>query len=81
MPTGWYKPLLWFVSNPLYKLEITENYGDLPQLCKEDVYSTQYLMDNGFKNINLEALKFVRKFIQTVSLADIATVDGKRTSQ
>lgn len=33
-------------------------------------------VDGGFRNAELKALKFVRKFLQAVTLADIATVDG-----
>ena len=41
----------------------------------------QAFVDNGFKNTDLKFLNFVRKFIQTVTLADIATIDGDRFSQ
>ena len=34
----------------------------------------------GFRNAELKALIYVRKFIQAVTLADIATVDRKRIS-
>ena len=37
-------------------------------------------IDGGFRNAELKALNFVRKFIQAITLADIATVDGKRIS-
>ena len=30
----------------------------------------------GFRNAELKSLNFVRKFIQAVALADIATADG-----
>ena len=33
-PSGWYKNLWRFMSNPLFKLEITEDYDHIPLLCK-----------------------------------------------
>ena len=80
MPQGWYKSLWKFMSNPLYNLDITKDYDDLPLLCNKDVYIIQAFVNNGFKNADLKALNFVRKFIQAVTLADIATVDGHRIS-
>ena len=38
MPQGWYKSLRKLMSNSLYKLDITEDYDDLPLLCNKDVY-------------------------------------------
>ena len=35
-PSGWYKNFWRFMSNPLFKLEITEDYEDLPILCNKD---------------------------------------------
>ena len=32
MPSGWYKNLWKFMSNPLFNLDITEDYDDLPLL-------------------------------------------------
>ena len=57
MPTGWYKSLWWFVSNPLYKLDIAKDYKDLPLLHKKNVYIMQPFVDNGFKGVDLKALK------------------------
>ena len=37
-------------------------------------------VDGGFRNTELKALKFVRKFLQSVTLADISTADGKHIS-
>ena len=68
------------MSDPLHKLDITEAYDSLPLLRNKDVYLMQAFVDQGFKNSELKALNFVRKFIQAVTLADIATADGKRIS-
>ena len=38
MPSGWYKNLWRFMSNPLFKLEIMEDYDDLLVLRKKDEY-------------------------------------------
>ena len=66
--------------DPLYKLDITKAYDDPPLLRHKDVYIMQAFVDKGFKNADLKALNFVRKFIQAVTLADIATTDGHRIS-
>ena len=80
MPSGWYKTLWRFTSNPLYKLEITENYDNLPILHKKDVYLMQAFVDGGFRNTELKSLNFVRKSIKNVILADIATADRNSIS-
>ena len=81
MPHGWYKSLWKFMSNPLYNLDITKDYDDLPLLCNKDVYIMQTFVNNGFKNADLKALNFVRKFIQAITLADIANTDGRLISR
>ena len=68
------------MSNPLYRLEITKDYADLQILPKRDVYLMQAFVDSGFKNADTKALNFVRKFIQAVTLANIATTVGSRIS-
>ena len=68
------------MSNPLYKLDITEDYDDLPILHKKDEYLMQAFVAGGFRNAELKTLNFVRKSIQIVSLANIATVDRNRIS-
>ena len=68
------------MPNPLFKLEITENYDDTPLLHKKDEYLMKAFVDGGFRNAELKALNFSKKFIQAVTLADITTVDGKRIS-
>ena len=80
IPSGWYKFLWRFVLNPLYKLEITKDYEDLPVLRKKDVYFMQAFVNNGFRNADLKSLNFVRKFIQAVTLADIATAGSNLIS-
>ena len=37
-------------------------------------------VDGGFRNADLKALNFVRKYLQAVTLADIATSDGRHIS-
>ena len=68
------------MSNPLFKLEITEDYNEIPLLRKKDEYLMKVYVDGGFRNAELKALNFVRKFHQAVTLADIATADEKRIS-
>ena len=78
MPSGWYKNLWRFMSNPLFNLDITKDYNDISMLCKKNEYLMKAFVDDGFRNEELQALNFVRKFFQAVTLADISTVDGKR---
>ena len=80
MPSGWYKNLWRFMSNPLYKLEITEDYDELPVLRKKDIYLMLAFVDSGFKNSKLKSLNFVRKSIQAATLADITTADKNHIS-
>ena len=68
------------MSNPLYNLDFIEDYDDLPLLRNKDVDIMQAFVNKGFKNADLKALNFVRKFIQAVSVTDIATTDGHRIS-
>ena len=76
------KKFLWrFIPNPLYKLDITKDYADLPILRKKDVYIMKSFVNNSCKNADLKALNFALKFIQTVILADIATIDRNCISQ
>ena len=80
MPSGWYKNLWRLMSTPIFALEITEDYTDLPVLRERDVYLMQAFVDGGFQNGDLKSLNFVRKFLKAVTLADIATADGCRIS-
>ena len=38
MPSGWYKNLWKFMSNPFFKLEITEEYDDILLISQKDEY-------------------------------------------
>ena len=78
MPSGWYKKLWKFISTPLYKLNITEDYNDLPLLQKKDEYLMMTFVKGGFRNADLKALNYIRKFLKAITLADIATADGSR---
>ena len=78
MPSGWYKNLWRFMSTPLFKLDITEDYDGIPLLRQKDEYLMKTFIDGGFRNADLKALNFVRKFLQAVTLADISTADGTR---
>ena len=55
MPSGWYKNLWRFMSTPIFDLEVTENYKDMPILCKIDAYLMEVFVDGGFRNVNLKA--------------------------
>ena len=75
MPYGWNKSLWRFMSTPIFALEITKDYKDLPVLQERDIYLMKAFVDGGFWNIDLKSLNFVRKYLKAVTLADIATVD------
>ena len=80
MPSGWYKNLWRFLSTPIFDLEVTEDYQDMPILCGNNVYLIEAFVDGGFRNANLKALNFFRKYLQAVTLAYIATADDHRIS-
>ena len=80
-PPCWYKSLWRFMSKPVYKLDICEDYPDLQPLRVNDVFLMQSFVDSGFKGADLKSLNFTRKFLEAITLADIATVDGRRITQ
>ena len=69
------------MANPFFKLEITEDYDDLPILRKRDAYLMQAFFNGKSRNAELKYLNFVRKSIQAATLADIVTADGNRISR
>ena len=68
------------MSTPIFDLKITEDYQDLPILREKDVYLMKAFVDGGFRNADLKSLNFVRKYLKPVTLADIATADGRHIS-
>ena len=56
MPSGWYKSLLRFMSTPIFALEITEDYKDLPVLQEREVYLMKAFVDSGIQNADLKSL-------------------------
>ena len=67
------------MSTPIFKLEITEDYKDLPLLLQKDKYLMVSFVKGGFRNADLKALNFVREFLKAVTLADIVKA-GSRIS-
>ena len=80
MPSGWYKNLWKFMSTPIFDLEITEDYQNMPILREKDVYLMESFVEAGYRNSDLKSLNFVWKYLQAVTLADIASSDGKSIS-
>ena len=80
IPSGWYKNLWKFMSTPIFDLDITEDYQDMPILREKDVYLIEFFVKGGYRNSDLKSLNFVWKYLQAVTLADIATADGRRVS-
>ena len=78
IPFSWYKNLLKFMSTLIFDLEVTEDYLDMPILCEKDAYLMEAFVKDGFRNADVKALNFVQKFLQAVTLSDIANVDGRR---
>ena len=68
------------MSTPLYKLDITKDYKDVPLLRQKDEYLIMAFVKEGFRNADLKALNYVRKFLKAITLADIARADGSRIS-
>ena len=64
------------MSTPIFDLEITEDYEDLPVLQERDVYLMEAFVDGSFRNADLKSLNFVRNYIEAVTLADIDIADG-----
>ena len=54
MPSGWYKNLWRFMSTPIFNLEITEDYENLPVLPERDVYLMEAFVDGGFRNADIK---------------------------
>ena len=85
LPVGtspcWYKSLRRFMSKAIYKLDLCEDYLDLQTLRVNDMFLTQSFVDSGFRGADLKSLNFTRKFLEAISLADVATVDGCRITQ
>ena len=52
----------------------------MPILREKDVYLMEFFVKGGFRNTDLKSLNFVRKYLQAVTLADIATSDGRHIS-
>ena len=83
VPNCWYKTLWKFTSLPEFDscLEIVEDFEDPPLLRQRDVYLMSVFETNGYKREELKALNFVWKYLHAFTLADIATIDGKKISQ
>ena len=72
----WYKHLLQFVErNPI---DIVEDFLDVPLLRDGDSYLMQAFIDAGFRGSQLKRLNVMRMELQAVTVADIATPDGRR---
>ena len=82
VPNCWYKTLWKFTSLPEFDscLEIVEDFEDPPLLRQRDVYLMSVFETNGYKREDLKLLNFVWKYLRAFTLADIATIDGKKIS-
>ena len=69
------------MSKSIYKLDLREEYLDLQPLRVDDVFLMQSFVDSGFRGADLKSLNFTRKNLEAITLADIATVDGRRITQ
>ena len=61
MPSGLYKNLLEFMSNPLFKLEITEDYDDLPLIRQKDEYLMISFVKGRFQKCRFKNIKLCTK--------------------
>ena len=78
IPDCWYKSLWLFVE--AHPVEIVEDYPSLPTLRVGDKFLMKCFMESGYSGADLKKLNYVRKFLKVVTVADIATSDGKRIS-
>ena len=69
------------MSQAIYKLDLCEDYPDLQPLRVNNVFLMQSFVDSGFRGADLKSLNFTRKKLEAITLADIATVDGRRITQ
>ena len=53
-----------------------EDYDNLPLLQENDVHLMQAFVENGYQSCDLKCLNFICKYVQAISLANIAIVDG-----
>jgi len=75
----WYKYIWEFVdANPI---EIIEDFPDVPLLRKGDSYLMRAFITAGYSGIQLERLNTMRMTMKVVTVADIATPDGRRITQ
>ena len=81
LPPCRYKSLWRFMSKPIYRFDICEDYPDLQPLRVNDVFLMESFVDSGFRGADLKSLNFTRKFLEAITLADIAAVDGRRITQ
>ena len=78
----WYKNLWKFMSLPEFNscLEIFKDFEDPPLLRQHNVYLMLVFEINVYKREDLKLLNFVQKYLLEFTLADIATIDGKKIS-
>ena len=65
------------MSKAIYRLDLCEDYPDLQPLRVNDVFLMQAFVDSRFRGADLKILNFTRKLLEAITLADIATVDGR----
>ena len=61
-------------------MEIVEDYHSLPTLRERDKFLMKCFMESAYSGADLKKLNYVQKYLKVVSLADIATSDGKKLS-
>ena len=75
----WYKHMWEFVdANPI---EIIEDFPNVPLLRKGDSYLMKAFITAGYSGIQLKRLNTMRMTMKVVTVADIATPDGRRITQ
>jgi hypothetical protein len=71
-PQCWYITLWKFVSSDKYKIEIEEDYKDLKKQRKHDIFIMEQFVEKGYVGKDLTSLNYMRKFLEAITLADIA---------
>ena len=75
----WYKHMWKFVD--AHPIEIIEDFPDVPLLRKGDLYLMTAFITAGYRDIQLKRLNTMRMAMKVVTVADIATPDGRRITQ
>ena len=76
----WYLELMKFfvtMNNPAERIELVDDTPPMPSLRHNDTFIMQEFVSAGVDKSKLKILNYMRMFIETITLSDITTPDGK----